>query len=238
MTLDLTRIQAVCFDIDGTLRDTDDQMVERLSRWLGPIRWLFHDGETHILARRIIMALESPANSLFGVPDRLGIDDALIAFGDFLATKVLFRPSRPTVLIPGARTVLEQLHSYYPLAVVSARGERKTRAFLEEHHIDHLFTCVATGQTCKRNKPHPDPILWAAAQMGIPPQGCLMVGDTTVDIRAGRAAGAQTVGVLCGFGEEAELRQAGADLVLPDLQDLLKILVFDGPITYGDKLVE
>ena len=41
-----------------------------------------------------------------------------------------------------------------------------------------------------------------------------MIGDTTVDMRAGKAAGAQTVGVLCGFGEEPELRQLGADLIL------------------------
>ena len=47
-----------------------------------------------------------------------------------------------------------------------------------------------------------------------------MIGDTTVDIRAGKAAGAQTVGVLCGFGEEGELRRVGADLILPSTADV------------------
>ncbi len=51
-----------------------------------------------------------------------------------------------------------------------------------------------------------------------------MVGDTVVDIRAGKAAGAQTVGVLCGFGEEDELRKAGADMILHSPVDLLSIL--------------
>jgi len=46
------------------------------------------------------------------------------------------------------------------------------------------------------------------------------VGDTTVDIRAGRTAGAQTVGVLCGFGARRELERAGADLILPSVADL------------------
>jgi phosphoglycolate phosphatase len=55
-----------------------------------------------------------------------------------------------------------------------------------------------------------------------------MVGDTTVDIRAGRAAGAQTVGVLCGFGEEAELRRQGADLILPSTADLDEVLLDGG----------
>jgi phosphoglycolate phosphatase-like HAD superfamily hydrolase len=51
-----------------------------------------------------------------------------------------------------------------------------------------------------------------------------MVGDTTVDIRAGKAAGAQTVGVLCGFGQTEELEQAGADLVLTHTTDLLQVI--------------
>jgi phosphoglycolate phosphatase-like HAD superfamily hydrolase len=50
-----------------------------------------------------------------------------------------------------------------------------------------------------------------------------MVGDTTVDILAGKAAGAQTVGLLCGFGTERELRRAGADLVLKDLPELIEV---------------
>ena len=51
-----------------------------------------------------------------------------------------------------------------------------------------------------------------------------MIGDTTVDIRAGKAAGAQTVGVLCGFGEEPELRKIGADEVIADTPKLLDLL--------------
>jgi phosphoglycolate phosphatase-like HAD superfamily hydrolase len=50
-----------------------------------------------------------------------------------------------------------------------------------------------------------------------------MIGDTTVDILAGKSAGAQTVGLLCGFGTETELRKAGADLIVPDLSELHKV---------------
>ncbi|MBK7338591.1 MAG: HAD family hydrolase [Saprospirales bacterium] len=51
-----------------------------------------------------------------------------------------------------------------------------------------------------------------------------MIGDTTADIRAGKAAGAQTVGVLCGFGEEPELRKMGADEIIDDTTKLLDVL--------------
>ena len=59
--------------------------------------------------------------------------------------------------------------------------------------------------------------------MSVSADHCLMIGDTTVDIRAGKAAGAQTVGVLCGFGTERELRRAGADLILQSTADLMEI---------------
>jgi phosphoglycolate phosphatase len=56
------------------------------------------------------------------------------------------------------------------------------------------------------------------------PEACLMVGDTVVDILAGKAAGAQTAGVLCGFGEAKELRRAGANIILPQTSMLVEIL--------------
>jgi phosphoglycolate phosphatase len=52
-----------------------------------------------------------------------------------------------------------------------------------------------------------------------------MVGDTTVDIRAARAAGAQSVGVLCGFGERDELERAGANLILESTAQIPEILL-------------
>jgi N-acetyl-D-muramate 6-phosphate phosphatase len=96
--------------------------------------------------------------------------------------------------------------------------------FLNQFSLAPYFKCIATDQTCEHTKPFPDPILWAAREMGVLPEACLMVGDTTVDIRAGKAAGTQTVGVLCGFGEEAELRERGADMILSMTSELVQVL--------------
>jgi phosphoglycolate phosphatase len=67
--------------------------------------------------------------------------------------------------------------------------------------------------------------LLAAYQMKVEPHECLMIGDTTVDMRAGKSAGAQTAGVLCGFGEEPELRKMGADLILKTTSELADVLL-------------
>jgi phosphoglycolate phosphatase len=63
--------------------------------------------------------------------------------------------------------------------------------------------------------------------MGVQPENCLMIGDTTMDILAGKRAGAQTVGVLCGFGERPELEKSGADLILENTSDLTGALRVD-----------
>ena len=126
--------------------------------------------------------------------------------------------------MPGVDRLLADLAGRYPLAVVSARDAGSTGAFLDQFDLTRHFRCVVTAQTAARTKPYPDPILWAAEKLGVPAEACLMVGDTTVDIRAGTRAGAQTVGVLCGFGEEHELRDKGADLILNTTAELGAVL--------------
>ena len=120
--------------------------------------------------------------------------------------------------------MLDSLVKRYPLSVVSARDTRTTMDFLNQFDLAAYFKCIATNQTCEHTKPFPDPIIWAAREMSVPPEACLMVGDTSVDIRAGKAAGAQTVGVLCGFGEEGELCEHNADMILSITSELVQLL--------------
>jgi HAD superfamily hydrolase (TIGR01509 family) len=126
-------------------------------------------------------------------------------------------------LIPGVDALLAHLADRFPLAVVSARDDLSTQRFVDHFALGSFFRSVVGGQSAKRTKPHPDPVLFAARAMGVPPQACLMVGDTSVDMLSARRAGAQAVGVLCGFGERRELEKAGASLVLDATADLLSV---------------
>ncbi len=224
MAFDVKRVQALCFDVDGTLNDTDDQFAEQAEGFFRTFRFLLPGQDYRRAARRFVMWAEAPGNALIGLPDRLGLDDELSRLVSYMsrARKGKIRHFRP---IEGVVAMLEALHGKFPMAVVSARDEESTRDFLRQAGIDRYFVCVAGALTCEHTKPYPDPILWAAKQMGVPPENCLMIGDTTVDIRAGRAAGAQTVGVLCGFGEESELRRKGADLILASTAQLTEVIL-------------
>ncbi len=222
--LDIPRIRAICFDIDGTLADTDDDLATRLAVALRPFTFLMPNRNPRKIARRLVMAAEGPANALLAFADRFGIDNLIAPFVDLVHwIRGEGRPSHFR-LVPGSAGLIAALDLRYPLAIVTTRDRRSTHAFLGRFRLGQSFRCVATARTCPRTKPHPAPVLWAAAQMGVPPQACLMVGDTTVDVRAGKAAGAQVVGVLCGFGERGELERAGADLILERPADLISVL--------------
>ena len=224
MPLFVSRIRAICFDVDGTLSDTDDQMVAQFVKFLRPVNYLLRKQPLPFVARRMVMALESPAHLLMGVPDFLGLDEPAAWLFSGINRAIWRRRRNNFLLVSGVREMLQSLSQRYPLAVVSARDAISTRAFLEQYDLLPFFQCIATAQTCYHTKPFPDPILWAARQINVPPGSCLMVGDTSVDMRAGRAAGAQKVGVLCGFGGRAELEKYGADLILATTPELTMVL--------------
>lgn len=213
------KVQALCFDVDGTLSDTDDLYVKKVLKFMP--RFLFKDPDH--AARRFIMWIEAPGNALLGLADTLHLDDEMVAVIDWLSRHRKLQ-SKEFLLIPGVDEMLKQLHGRYPMSVVSARDEKGTMAFLERFDLVQYFDAIVTGLSARHTKPYPDPVLLAAEKMGVPPEHCLMIGDTTMDIRAGKSAGTQTVGVLCGFGEEPELRRFGADVILEDTTKLLEIL--------------
>ncbi|HIE25067.1 MAG TPA: HAD family hydrolase [Anaerolineales bacterium] len=229
MALDINRIQALCFDIDGTLSDTDDQYVEKFEKFFRPFSFLFKDRDSHRAARRFVMWSTAPANFIYGLPDVYGLDDELAAMTDWL-TRKRPRSLKHFILIDGIKEMLKTLQEHYPMAVVTARNEKGTMQFLEQYNLLPFFDIVVSALTAEHSKPYPDPVIYAAKAMNIPVENCLMIGDTTVDIRAGKSAAAQTAGVLCGFGERNALMQHGADIILETTSDLTPILLKKQPL--------
>ena len=220
MTLDIPRIKALCFDVDGTLSDTDDLYMQKVGKFFP--KFLFRDPEH--AARRFVMWAEAPGNALLGLTDTIGLDDEIVALINWISLHRKMS-SKKFLLIPGVAEMLASLKGHYRMAVVSARDEKGTLHFLEQFDLVQYFDVIVTGQSAEHTKPYPDPILLAAKQMNVKPEACLMIGDTTVDMRAGKSAGAQIVGVLCGFGEEPELTKFGANMLLRNTSDLADVLL-------------
>ena len=223
--IDLTQVRGFLFDVDGTLSDTDDHLVERISRRLRPISWLWKDRDPRRFARWFVMSAESPGNALYRLIDRLHLDAYLEKLYDWYSRKRHEKsPAHGRFwIVPDVKGMLDELRGRYPLAVVSARDRNTTLHFLEHFDLMPYFEVVVTAQTCQHTKPFPDPVIYAAQALGLEAGQCVMVGDTIVDVIAGKSAGAQTIAVLCGFGTQRELERAGANLILSSTAEITQL---------------
>lgn len=126
--------------------------------------------------------------------------------------------------IPNVRETVEQLTT--PFCVASSSKPEKLRLGLERTGLLSLFEpYVFSATQVERGKPHPDIFLFAAAQFGAPAQACVVIEDSVAGITAARAAKMRTVGFVgashCAPGHDAVLREAGAEVVLGRLSELM-----------------
>jgi N-acetyl-D-muramate 6-phosphate phosphatase len=214
------QIQAILFDLDGTLADTDDTAVARLALRLRPIL-----GERAAAAARwLLMQIETPGNMFITFLDWLHLDGLIMDLPDRLRRHRAGHVPH-FQLIPGVEEMLQTLAPHYKLGLVTTRSRRHIEQFLASvPHLAPLFQVTVGRQDTRRLKPHPSPVQWAAAILTVPLPNCLMVGDTTMDIKAARRAGAWSVGVLCGFGQRKELAKAGAHLILNSTAEIAQIV--------------
>jgi phosphoglycolate phosphatase len=109
------------------------------------------------------------------------------------------------------------------LGVATNDAASSARAHLAAEDIADLFDHVLGYDSGFTPKPAPDMLLGFARQLDIAPRDVLMVGDSTHDLQAGRAAGMRTIGVLTGIAPRDVLAPQ-ADMVLPDIGHLPRVL--------------
>ncbi|MGD8474694.1 MAG: AI-2E family transporter [Anaerolineae bacterium] len=214
-------IDAILFDLDGTMIEIDNEAFEYLTRRLQPLQRFLPKRDAAWVARRILMWAEGPANSLLTFVNRIGLDDTFLDLGDRLRSMQGLHTPSNFRLVDGTGEMLEELSHRYHLGVVTTRCCAHAEAFLEQQELRGLIHVIVGREDTWRIKPHPSPVRHAADELNVPVERCLLVGDTPADIYAARSAGARSAGVLCGLGTETELERAGADLILNTTSDLV-----------------
>ncbi|MFC7491198.1 MULTISPECIES: HAD family hydrolase [unclassified Knoellia] len=117
------------------------------------------------------------------------------------------------------------------LHIVTSKRTETARLALEAVGIDHLIDVVGALEHTTRHKPDPEPLLAAAAKVGVDPTAAVYVGDATVDMLAARAAGMSAVAVTWGAGERAALEATDPDTVVDTVDELTAYLVNGAPVT-------
>ena len=99
---------------------------------------------------------------------------------------------------------------------------------LDEAGVAGLVEVVICAGDAARKKPHPDPLILCCEKMGLQGGVCAYVGDTSIDMAAGKAAGMKTIGVLTGFDNHEDLSLKNPDCIIDCLSDLPLVISLYG----------
>ena len=213
-------LKAVLFDLDGTLVVTANRWTERLASRLGWLKRVSPRFRPQRAARRLINGLEFITTYGMLWLEHFGLGSSFFGLADHIRRSKGLATRTASTLIPGTQDLLEQLSLRYLLAVVTTRQRTEAEAFLSAADIARFFQVVITRQDVWYIKPHPAPVRKAAQRLGVQVNSCLMVGDTTLDMRSACRAGARAIGVLTGYDERDELYRAGAEHILASAAEL------------------
>ena len=216
------KYRAVCFDLDGTLLDTLDDLADSANRTLSEHNLPVHPVEAYkyfigdgmrTLVRRI-------------VPEDLRDDDDL-ADALFHGTRAQYakRWAEKTAPYPGVPEMLSELTGRgLAMAILSNKPHDFTELCVAELLPHWKFGVVQGVSDDVPAKPDPTGVRSVAEKFGIPPGQFLYVGDTATDMKTANAGGMFAVGVLWGFRQADELLENGAQVLIERPEELLGLL--------------
>ncbi len=214
-------IQAVLFDLDGTLADTAGDLAGALNRLraefrLAPLPLETTRPHTSAGARGLLKAgfdLD-PADARYASMRERFLD----LYEEALCVHTRLFEGMPELLAELDRRAVAW-------GIVTNKPHRFTEPLVRELHLHLRAACVVSGDTTERPKPAPDPLLHAARAMRLAPTSCLYVGDDLRDVQGARAAGMRVIAAGWGYlGAEGDPHRWGADAVLGHPAEVLEFI--------------
>lgn len=214
--------KCLLFDLDGTLIDSRDDLADSVNLTLSelnlpnlPSETIYNfigEGVFNLINRSISASLQREAEIEFS-------NHGVEIFRKIYAENCLIK----TKLYEGVAETLEELGDYQKAVITNKPWDFSVK-ILEGLGISHHFKTVCGGDSFAERKPSPIPLVQTAKSLNFLPEECLMIGDSRVDIEAGKNANIKTCGCVFGFRGRDELEKAGADFMIKKFSDLTKIL--------------
>ncbi len=212
------RIEGIVFDVDGTLTDSIEAYFE-------VFREVTAQFGIQIKKEDVIepMATGSLIWNRILPKDSLDRDEKIKQFMKVISPvyEKVFQQVRP---FDGLESVLKGLgEKGIRLGTLTSAREVAVRP-LYHHALSQYFMAIITREDGFLPKPAPDGILECLRRMEVSSDHAIIIGDSPLDIRAGKTAGSLTIGVLSGIGSHAQLEAEGPTAIIKDISQLLSLL--------------
>jgi pyrophosphatase PpaX len=220
----VSSVDAVLFDLDGTLVDTIPLIFACYEHTLA-MHLPGYRPERSAIVSNLGRSLD---DILFDYATAGGAADPATLSRTMLETYRSFQRDALARLIrpyDGMREALERLRGLgLTLGVVTSKVEWAARQCYEYYGLGEFLSIQVFHDDTERHKPDPEPLLLAAAKGRLDPRRCVYVGDSIHDMAAGKAAGMHTIGVLWGPSPREALIDAGADELAEVPADLPELI--------------
>jgi len=217
-------VKMVMVDLDGTLIHTAPDLANcanRMLRDLGRNEWPIEKVMTWIgngVPRLVKRAL---TGEMMAEPDAALYDKALPLFQTHYAAAVS-EFSRP---FPGVIEGLDRLKAAgFQLACITNKAEAFTLPLLRNLGLHDYFRLVLSGDSLPKQKPDPLPLQHACRHFGITPDHGVLIGDSSNDVQAARAAGMPVICVPYGYNHGHDIRESHPDAVVGSLAEVPRYL--------------
>jgi phosphoglycolate phosphatase len=215
----------IMIDVDGTLVDSVPDLSWCLDETLKKVglpprgeaaarKWV-GNGVIRIVERGIANDLDAPH-------DEAIFKDAMPIFRELYAENT----SKRSKLYPGVREGVDYLKSTgIKIGCITNKDEQFTHPILKDLGLWNDFEIVISGDTLEKKKPDPLPLLHGAKMLGVKPENSLMLGDSTSDVKAARAAGFEIICMSYGYNHGDDIRDSNPDAVIDsmtELRDMIK----------------
>lgn len=212
------KINVVIFDFDGVIVDSSEDIVSAVQYTLKQFR------QPALSAKEIISYVGNGAEMLIRSCFKNCSEEIIKEAYPFYRKYYLANAIVKTKLYDNVKETLETLKTKEynkKIALVTNKPEELTVKILEVLDAAGHFDLIVGPESVKRLKPDPEGIKKALARFDETPERAVMVGDTSTDIEAGKAAGTFTCGVTYGIGDRTGLENASPDFLINNMLQLL-----------------
>ncbi len=217
MAIPLPKIEALIFDLDGTLIDSEQDLINSTNAMLCEL------GRPQLPAPTVSSfighgAAKLVARALGPRADEAQISEALQLFLHIYEAHKLDQ----TRVYPSVPEALQKLFPM-PMAVLTNKPTELSKTILQALELAKYFRAIYGGDSFPAKKPDPQGAITILEEFGVAPSAALLVGDSDVDVTTARNAGMRAAAVNYGFGVH-DRTAVPADIYLDRLADLVPLL--------------